>query len=108
MNLQKSSLSNRIRKGCNCKKSNCKKKYCECYSANQVCTELCKCEGCYNRKDDRLDNPDNDQYNKRVGEDEEDAKEKEVLKKTPNKKVKKEDSEQNDNKIQIKKDSWKK
>ena len=40
------------RKGCNCKKSECKKKYCECYSINQKCTDLCKCENCLNKNND--------------------------------------------------------
>ena len=35
-------------KGCNCKKQNCTKKYCECYQMKVKCTDLCKCEDCKN------------------------------------------------------------
>ncbi|XP_056243590.1 spexin prohormone 2 isoform X2 [Seriola aureovittata] len=35
-------------KGCNCKRSNCLKNYCECYEANIMCTSSCKCVGCRN------------------------------------------------------------
>ncbi|KAK2661039.1 hypothetical protein Ddye_007572 [Dipteronia dyeriana] len=42
-------------RGCNCKKSMCLKKYCECYQANVGCSDGCRCEGCknsYGRKED--------------------------------------------------------
>ncbi|XP_019457660.1 PREDICTED: uncharacterized protein LOC109358047 [Lupinus angustifolius] len=47
--------SARHRRGCNCKRSLCLKKYCECYQANVGCSSGCRCEGCknaYGRKED--------------------------------------------------------
>ena len=35
-------------KRCNCKKSNCRKKYCECYNSGFACGPLCNCIGCLN------------------------------------------------------------
>jgi hypothetical protein len=37
-----------LRKHCNCKKTQCQKKYCECYNAGRKCTDKCKCEDCLN------------------------------------------------------------
>lgn len=33
---------------CNCTKSNCKKKYCECFKIGKECTWLCRCVNCDN------------------------------------------------------------
>ncbi|KAL4307586.1 hypothetical protein HN51_041958 [Arachis hypogaea] len=40
--------SARHKRGCNCKRSMCQKKYCECYQAGVGCSSGCRCEGCKN------------------------------------------------------------
>lgn len=32
-----------LKKGCNCKKTSCSKKYCECFFTGVKCTYLCNC-----------------------------------------------------------------
>lgn len=40
--------SARHKRGCNCKRSKCTKKYCECFQANVGCSTGCRCDGCMN------------------------------------------------------------
>ncbi|GMJ07219.1 hypothetical protein HRI_004391100 [Hibiscus trionum] len=52
---RKTPTSARHKRGCNCKRSMCLKKYCECYQSNVGCSIGCRCEGCknvYGKKED--------------------------------------------------------
>ncbi len=40
---------------CNCEKSKCQKKYCECFANNEVCDVKCDCRSCKNCSKDALD-----------------------------------------------------
>ncbi|OMJ83303.1 hypothetical protein SteCoe_15828 [Stentor coeruleus] len=40
-------------KGCNCKKTKCTKKYCECFNAKIPCSSICKCRNCKNTDIDK-------------------------------------------------------
>ncbi|CAK72030.1 unnamed protein product (macronuclear) [Paramecium tetraurelia] len=42
--------------GCNCKKTRCLKRYCECYIRQKACTVECNCTHCENGKDEDLYN----------------------------------------------------
>eukprot|EP00826_Nyctotherus_ovalis_P045201 TRINITY_DN496_c0_g1_i4.p1 TRINITY_DN496_c0_g1~~TRINITY_DN496_c0_g1_i4.p1 ORF type:complete len:159 (+),score=17.61 TRINITY_DN496_c0_g1_i4:84-560(+) len=40
-----------IMKGCNCKKTQCLRGYCECFIRKEMCTTDCNCIGCHNTRE---------------------------------------------------------
>ncbi|XP_055669592.1 tesmin [Falco peregrinus] len=44
-------------RGCNCKRSECLKNYCECFEAKIMCSSICKCIGCKNYEESPDEKP---------------------------------------------------
>jgi len=65
-----------ISRGCNCKNSNCNKKYCECFQNGIECSYKCKCVNCHNGKSMRanLEGPQSALHAKYMGLEEAEIK----------------------------------
>jgi len=50
---------------CNCKNSNCQKKYCDCFQNGKSCTSKCKCLNCYNKVINSKNNNNNNNNGRR-------------------------------------------
>jgi len=69
LNLKKELRTN----GCNCSKSNCLKKYCECYKAGLKCSKICRCKICENmenKEENEINlNEDENEFNNEEGKE---------------------------------------
>eukprot|EP01017_Pseudomicrothorax_dubius_P040453 TRINITY_DN6324_c0_g1_i1.p1 TRINITY_DN6324_c0_g1~~TRINITY_DN6324_c0_g1_i1.p1 ORF type:complete len:332 (-),score=48.60 TRINITY_DN6324_c0_g1_i1:83-1078(-) len=43
-----------LRRGCNCKRSACRKRYCDCFESGNMCGPHCSCENCGNKVEDAI------------------------------------------------------
>lgn len=50
-NEGRSSILLTDKKSCNCKKTKCVKKYCDCFTSGTFCSSFCRCENCLNQND---------------------------------------------------------